>query len=72
MSTAPQQAHAFEMIFNPDGTCAHWDCGKQGVVLAFDSFSPEFAHWFCASCWQEYEDGVPFLDIVEDRRERAS
>ncbi len=63
--------HTFDYIYNADGTCTHWYCGRQGVVLAYDSFSPEIAHWFCASCWEDYEDDdVPFLSIVEDNRQK--
>src|SRR5438309_4825351 len=30
----------FDYIYNPDGTCAaRFDCGKPGVVLAYDDFS---------------------------------
>ena len=57
----------FDYIFNEDGTCTQWDCGKPGVVLAYDDFSPEFAHWFCAHHWQWYEDWN-ILTIVEDKR----
>lgn len=61
----------FEYIINPDGTCHQWDCGKRGVVLAYDDFSPEGALWFCTECWQAYEQGdVAFLTVVEDRRIR--
>ena len=61
----------FDYVFNADGTCTNWYCGRQGVVLAYDSFSPECAHWFCEECWQEYEDeDIPFLDIVEDKRQK--
>jgi len=62
----------FDYIFNDDGTCgARWDCGKPGVILAYDDFSPESATWFCSDCWEEI-DGDPFvpsfLTIVEDKR----
>jgi hypothetical protein len=63
----------FDYIFYPNRTCTYWWCGKPGVVLAYDSFSPECAHWFCESCWQEEEQSdIPFLDIVEDRRKEES
>jgi len=57
----------FDYIFNADGTCNWWDCGKPGVVLAYDDFSPEFGMWFCAYHWQDYEDWN-ILTIVEDKR----
>ena len=42
-----------------------WDCGEEGVVLAFDDFSPECAHWFCEFHWQEYKE---IFRLVEDHR----
>jgi hypothetical protein len=61
----------FEYIYHTDGTCTNWWCGKPGVILAYDDFSPEIAHWFCAGCWQDYEDDnlMVFLEVVEDHRE---
>ena len=60
----------FDYIYNADGTCHLWYCGKPGVVLAYDEFSPEGALWFCSECWQEWEeaDGFSMLIVVEDRR----
>lgn len=59
----------FETIYYPDGTCTHWWCSAQGVVLAYDSFSPECAHWFCAGCWYDEElQEVQTFDIVKDNR----
>ncbi len=61
----------FDYIYNEDGSCTNWWCGKHGVVLAYDSFSPECAHWFCEDCWRDYlDDCIPFLDIVEDKRKK--
>jgi len=57
----------FDYIYNADGTCHWWDCGKQGLVLAYDDFSPECGLWFCADHWSEYED-TNILTIVEDKR----
>lgn len=70
MTTFPSKPSDFEAIYNADGTCTHWDCGKPGIVLAYDTFSPEVGHWFCAECWEEIEGdivGVMF-EIIEDRR----
>ena len=58
-------ARDFTLIYNADGTCTFWDCGRVGVVLAYDDFSPEVAHWFCAAHWPAYED---IMLVVEDRR----
>ena len=56
-------------IFNYDGTCAaRWDCGKPGVVLAYDDFNPECATWFCSECWEDFAIAQPMLTIVEDKR----
>lgn len=58
----------FDTIYNSDRTCAgRYDCGKPGVVLAYDEFSPEVATWFCEDCWEDFNI-VPFLTIVEDKR----
>ena len=66
-----EKASDFAYIYNADGTCgARWDCGKPGVVLAYDDFSPEGATWFCEECWEDFQFPVPFLTIVEDRRLR--
>lgn len=59
----------FEFIYHANGTCTFQYCGKPGVVLAYDEFSPEAAHWLCVSCWEDYE-GV--LTIVEDKRPPAN
>jgi hypothetical protein len=67
MSTQPAKPN-FEFIYQADGICTTWDCGKQGVTLAYDTFSPEVAHWFCPLHWPDYE-GV--LTIVEDKRPPA-
>lgn len=67
------KASDFEYIYNADGTCgARWDCGKPGVVLAYDDFSPEVALWFCEECWQAESDcEFSFVNIVvEDRRRK--
>jgi hypothetical protein len=68
-------AQDFDYIFNEDGTCGYrYDCGAQGVVLAYDEFNPESATWFCADCWTFIcEDPfLPcFLTIVEDMRTKA-
>lgn len=58
---------AFDAIYNEDGTCTDWECGEDGVVLAYDSFSPEVAHWFCAYHWTEYEE---IFTVVEDHRKK--
>ncbi len=66
------QRSDFEYIYHEDGRCTNWWCGKPGVVLAYDSFSPEIAHWFCTECWQQYlDDDIPFLEVIEDHRERT-
>ncbi len=71
MITFPTKAEDFEYIYNANGTCTIWYCGRQGVILAYDTFSPEVAHWFCQDCWDEMEgDDLPaFMDIIEDRRQ---
>jgi hypothetical protein len=62
----------FEYIYNPDGTCAaRYDCGKPGVVLAYDEFSPECATWFCSEHWEELGIATPMFVIVEDKRPKA-
>jgi len=66
--TTSMKPSDFEEIYYPDGTCTNWYCGKPGVVLAYDDFSPEVAHWFCEQCWQEVNELVDFLDVVEDKR----
>ena len=58
-------AKDFEVVYWPGNICTLWDCGKQGSILAYDDFSPEFAHWFCSEHWPEYEE---LLIIVEDTR----
>lgn len=58
----------FTCIHQPDGTCINWDCGKEGVILAYDDFSPECAYWFCAECWDNAPEYAVLLTIVEDRR----
>ncbi len=50
-----RKIESFTYIYNRDGTCSMWDCGQSGVVLAWDSFSPEEAHWFCLRHWKEYQ-----------------
>ena len=59
----------FEASRWPDGSCgvasSQGDCHKSGVVLGYDTFSPEIGTWFCAEHWPEFED---MIDIVEDRR----
>ncbi len=55
----------FDSLYNEDGTCHQWDCGKQGVILAYDDFNPEVALWFCLRHWNEEDE---WLEIVEDRR----
>lgn len=63
------KATDFDFINDADGTCHLWYCNTPGVVLAYDSFSPESALWFCAEHWHEYEgEGVDLLTIVEDTR----
>ena len=58
-------ASDFDFIFNDNGTCTLWDCGRPGVVLAYDDFSPEIGHWFCAQHWPQYEE---ICIVVEDKR----
>ncbi len=65
----------FDYIYNADGTCHLWYCGKPGVVLAYDEFSPEGALWFCSECWQEFAvSGMPEPSrvIPPDRWERLT
>lgn len=62
-------AKDFESIYHPDGTCTFWDCGKSGVVLVYDDFSPEVAHWLCEQHWPDYEE---LFIIVEDRRGQSA
>ncbi len=65
------KASDFDCIYNSDGTCHHWDCGHPGVVLAFDSFSPECALWFCSEHWKLYEqDDIEYLTVVQDKRRK--
>lgn len=65
----PQQASDFEYIYNPDGTCHFWYCGKPGKLLVYDDFSPEGGLWFCESCWNDFQgDDCNWLTIVEDKR----
>src|SRR5712691_10198814 len=65
----PQQASDFEYIYNPDGTCHFWYCGKPGKLLVYDDFSPEGGLWFCEECWKDFQgDDADWLTIVEDRR----
>ncbi len=67
-TTTPRSSSDFEYVFNADGTCgARFDCAGQGVVLAYDTFSPETAMWFCAECWDDEQIQIIF-EIVEDRR----
>ncbi|MGH9060484.1 MAG: hypothetical protein ACRDZY_13365, partial [Acidimicrobiales bacterium] len=66
----PRTKRDFDAIYHPGGLCTLWDCGRKGVVLAYDEFSPEVAHWFCEYHW---DDGTEFpyssmMTIVEDRR----
>lgn len=59
------KADEFEYIYYPDGTCTMHDCDQPGVVLAYDSFSPEVGHWFCARHWPNFEE---ICIVVEDKR----
>ncbi len=65
----PQHASDFEAIYWPDGSCGvashQGDCHQPGVILGYDTFSPEIGIWFCAEHWPEFE---MIIDIVEDRR----
>ena len=64
-----KSAQDFDYIYNDDGTCgARWDCGKPGVILAYDDFSPETATWFCGECWEDLGIATPMFTIVEDKR----
>ena len=64
-----KSASDFDYIYNADGTCgARYDCGKPGVVLAYDDFNPETATWFCEDCWEELGIATPMFIIVEDKR----
>lgn len=58
----------FDMLYNPDGTCHQWDCGKPGVVLAYDAFTPESACWFCDWHWSDQDEDLDILEIIEDLR----
>jgi len=58
-------ASEFDYIFNADGTCTLWYCGKPGVVLAYDDFCPEVGHWFCDLHWPNFEE---ICIVVEDKR----
>jgi hypothetical protein len=35
--------NSFDYIYNSDGTCHFWYCGRRGVILAYDDMSPEGA-----------------------------
>src|SRR6266567_861889 len=69
----PQHASDFESIYYPDGTCgvasSQGDCQQPGVVLGYDTFSPEIGTWFCAEHWPEFEH---MITIVEDRRTKET
>ncbi|HZU00881.1 MAG TPA: helix-turn-helix domain-containing protein [Ktedonobacteraceae bacterium] len=64
-----KQVRDFDVIYWPDGTCTIGNCGEKGVILAYDTFSPEIGMWFCEACWEEFE---PLMDIVEDRRPKET
>lgn len=67
-----KQKSDFEYIFSEDETCTYWWCGKPGVVLAYDTFSPEIAHWFCQSCWDAYlDDDMLFLTVIDHREDES-
>jgi hypothetical protein len=64
----PEQAGDFEAIYYPGGTCNIYPCGKPGVVLAYDDFSPEVGLWFCLDCWDDLGIATPMFTVVEDKR----
>lgn len=57
----------FEYIFNQNGQCGTWDCGKPGAVLAYDPMQPKLGGWFCVKCWDRYQ-ALPWLHVILDRR----
>jgi hypothetical protein len=60
----------FEIIYNRNRTCTNWYCGQRGAILAYDDFSPEFAHWFCEDCWDEMDEMEQIIfNIVENHRD---
>lgn len=61
-----RKPESFQRVYNHDGTCSMWNCGKEGVVLAYIDYAPEIAEWFCVKHWKEYSD---IFVKVEDRRE---
>jgi|SRR5450631_896553 len=68
--TTPKKTRAdFAAIYNGDGTCHQWDCGKPGIVLAYDEFTPESACWFCDVHWSDY-DTTDELTVIEDLQPR--
>ncbi len=69
----PQHASDFEAIYYPDGSCgvasSQGDCHQPGVVLGYDTFSPEIGIWFCSKHWPEFEQ---MITIVKDRRTKET
>jgi hypothetical protein len=63
-----QSAGDFEAVYYPDGTCNIYPCGCPGVILAYDTFCPEVALWFCAECWNDLGIATPMFTIVQDKR----
>ena len=65
----PQQASNFEAIYWPNASCGVYDgtadCHQPGVVLGYDTFSPEIGIWFCSEHWPEF---AHMITIVEDKR----